>query len=404
MKTVFNNDMVAHVWAAQSQSEGRSSNGNFYFRDSVIYSYGSHFPIAKMHNGIVLFNADSYSPSTQRHQSYARHAVTHLESVSLPELDSVLHIMAHKSDNALRAYIKRLSERIESIRDKMSRMRAAWKKQSAQGEIDSLCHAARFVWSDLAGRRGDPFTATSRELKKEKRAADIRKLERIRDAIEQSATLDINAAIEKANATRPDFDAEYYERVRWIEAVRRAQIEAFNGGLDPFQIKAAPRLMGNAWLSQTMAIESERGARNMPIETYARNAELWFKSSNDAMNQEKLTRWLAGESDILRGTLGSVPMILRIKGDELQTSRGASVPLDHAIKLTSVAMYCRKAGKGWVRNGQQHRVGHFSTDKISSEGDLTVGCHLIKWRAIADCVARFSDLLPDDLVQSVVTA
>lgn len=39
MKKVFDNDQVAHVWAQHSQSEGRSSNGNFWFRDTAIYSY-----------------------------------------------------------------------------------------------------------------------------------------------------------------------------------------------------------------------------------------------------------------------------------------------------------------------------------------------------------------------------
>lgn len=39
MKKVFDNDQVAHVWAQHSQSEGRSSNGNFWFKDTAIYSY-----------------------------------------------------------------------------------------------------------------------------------------------------------------------------------------------------------------------------------------------------------------------------------------------------------------------------------------------------------------------------
>lgn len=39
MKKVFDNGQVAHVWAQHSQSEGRSSNGNFWFKDTAIYSY-----------------------------------------------------------------------------------------------------------------------------------------------------------------------------------------------------------------------------------------------------------------------------------------------------------------------------------------------------------------------------
>ena len=47
MKTVFKIDEVAHIWANQTQNEGRTSANNFYFRDRAIYSYGSHFCIAE---------------------------------------------------------------------------------------------------------------------------------------------------------------------------------------------------------------------------------------------------------------------------------------------------------------------------------------------------------------------
>ena len=38
MANVFSNSMVAHVWAQQTQSEGRSNNGNLYFEGPCIYS------------------------------------------------------------------------------------------------------------------------------------------------------------------------------------------------------------------------------------------------------------------------------------------------------------------------------------------------------------------------------
>lgn len=76
MKTVFSNDMVAHVWAQASQDEGRSNNGNFYFTGRKLYSYGSHFIVGiVMPDGTALLNLDSYSISTGRHQAYAWRAV-----------------------------------------------------------------------------------------------------------------------------------------------------------------------------------------------------------------------------------------------------------------------------------------------------------------------------------------
>lgn len=78
MKTVFNNRMVAHVWAQQSQPEGHGSN--FFFDGPVIYSYGRHFPIAAFVQNAkkaraVLFTDRGYSVSTFRHISYTRQAL-----------------------------------------------------------------------------------------------------------------------------------------------------------------------------------------------------------------------------------------------------------------------------------------------------------------------------------------
>lgn len=81
MKTVFENRMVAHVWAQRNQAQGRSSNGQFYFNGDTIYSYGSHFPIASFvkdlqGNDRLLFVTRSYSVTTSRHIAYVRQALS----------------------------------------------------------------------------------------------------------------------------------------------------------------------------------------------------------------------------------------------------------------------------------------------------------------------------------------
>ena len=79
MKTVFENKQLAHIWAHTSQSEGRNSNDSFYFSGDTIYSYGSHFPIAKHVTNergevAVLFTERTYSNTTQRHVNLVRNA------------------------------------------------------------------------------------------------------------------------------------------------------------------------------------------------------------------------------------------------------------------------------------------------------------------------------------------
>ena len=93
VKSVFTNDMVAHVWAQRSQTFGRSNNGNLYFQGDSLYSYGSHFLVAKFlpigDSVIVLHNSDSYGTTTSGHQSDARRAASHYASYVVPELTAI---------------------------------------------------------------------------------------------------------------------------------------------------------------------------------------------------------------------------------------------------------------------------------------------------------------------------
>lgn len=78
MKTTFDNRELCHVWAQQSQQNGKGSN--MFFEGTAIYSYGYHFKIAEFitaPNGkqIVMFNPDGYSVTTSKHKSFVRSAI-----------------------------------------------------------------------------------------------------------------------------------------------------------------------------------------------------------------------------------------------------------------------------------------------------------------------------------------
>lgn len=80
-KYVYPTDEIAHLWAHKTQSSARNGR-NFYFEGDTIYSYGSHFPIARHveFNGkhYVLFTTRSYSATTAKHVNLVRRAVSHL--------------------------------------------------------------------------------------------------------------------------------------------------------------------------------------------------------------------------------------------------------------------------------------------------------------------------------------
>lgn len=80
MKTVFNSDEVCHIWISESQISGRNGSGTVYFDRDTIYSYGSHFPIAKIVRNpdkerAVLFTTRDYSTTTARHKGLVRYAI-----------------------------------------------------------------------------------------------------------------------------------------------------------------------------------------------------------------------------------------------------------------------------------------------------------------------------------------
>ena len=81
MKTVFSNDGVAKAWASfntgSGYSFGRSGNGNFFFADRRLYSYGYHFCVGQYFTvandeTVCLINNNGYSVTTARHVSRAR--------------------------------------------------------------------------------------------------------------------------------------------------------------------------------------------------------------------------------------------------------------------------------------------------------------------------------------------
>jgi hypothetical protein len=78
-KHIFDRFELAHVWLRQSQDEGHVAGSRLYFNGGTIYSYGAHFPIAKIFkapNGeeVILFTTQTYSKTTASHIATVRSA------------------------------------------------------------------------------------------------------------------------------------------------------------------------------------------------------------------------------------------------------------------------------------------------------------------------------------------
>lgn len=68
--------MVPHIWAQQSQEEGRNSSNTIFFKGDTIYSYGYHYVMAKfVAPNLVLMNSNNFSATTASHKSHTRQAL-----------------------------------------------------------------------------------------------------------------------------------------------------------------------------------------------------------------------------------------------------------------------------------------------------------------------------------------
>lgn len=150
MKTVFDNSQCVHVWAQQTQDEGRSSNGNLFFRGPVIYSYGEHFPLACfVDDKRVLVNSDRYSVSTSKHQGYVGYAINHKTRLHVSTRILKAFIWDRTfNDRAQRAAIEEARAAYQSAIERAAKRRMNKKKgeELSQGamEIQGLINLFEF--------------------------------------------------------------------------------------------------------------------------------------------------------------------------------------------------------------------------------------------------------------------
>lgn len=155
---------VAHVWAQQTQNEGRC--GNIFFEGNTIYSYGYHFPIASfVDSNTVLFTTKSYSVSTSSHKSTVKSAIHSSTIYGVPNA-SPENYQDHKEN-----YLNYQSE-IETLVLKASRSRKYINIYINDAEAlysESLSYHAKFKL------RGKTFSMPDIEVLKAKAKATLEK-------------------------------------------------------------------------------------------------------------------------------------------------------------------------------------------------------------------------------------
>jgi hypothetical protein len=145
------------------------------------------------------------------------------------------------------------------------------------------------------------------------------------------------------------------------------------------------------WLQEAARVSEFFGLRLKPSEkTIARLASAKAKEEKrqavakaeaearaEAEAQAAIAKWIAGESDRAPWQLTGVR--LRIKGGNLETSKGVTIPEREAH--AAFLFIARHRADGWHRNGENFLIGGYHLDAINDQG-IVAGCHRIAWAEI----------------------
>jgi hypothetical protein len=301
-KQVFPSSEIPHLWAHQTQDSARNAQGNLYFDNGVIYSYGSHFPIARHvthgRKSAVLFSSRRASVTTSGHQSAVRSSIP--SGVTVFTVPSIL-FGSLTADVDHRANIGHYQSESKEALGKAERGRKYG--EYSLREAFSARESAR-AYAKFFGLKTPDFSF----LPKGKKLATLR------------------ATIAERTARAKVADAQADARAQ----ARRAE-------------------------------EQRIRALEMP---------------------EKIEAWRAGNPHVDRWALRGLPVMLRIKGREVETSLGVRVPIEHAARALKFIRACVSAGREYVRNGHTEHIGHYSIDKVTADGTLHAGCHVIPYAEI----------------------
>ena len=138
--------------------------------------------------------------------------------------------------------------------------------------------------------------------------------------------------------------------------------------------------------------EALTAIRKREAKRAAEKAEQTKRERAEALvhQQELITKWRGGQYS---GCLYDVPVMLRIDGDEVVTSRGARFPASHAKRALAFVRRVRESGQAYVRNGHTIHLGPYALDRIEPDGTVRAGCHVVSWEEI-ERISPFLDSVP----------
>ncbi len=338
-KHVFDTGEIPHLWAHKVQENARNPQGNLYFDGDTIFSYGSHFPIArhvvdnptkKNPKPVILLTTRSWSVTTSGHISAVRSAI--------PKDVPVFHVSnpALSPRESLACYVSAVEENAKSANE---RKMETTRNEDVQRALSLIAECKAFC--KFFGLKLPTFAKLPK--------IDAEKLARQKQAIE--------------------------DRQKARDAKRRAESEA--------------------WVAQRQAERKEW--ENSGICQHTPRHEYHSKYNCDCMREDEewiaksakiIAAWRNGDPQARLRDPWNLPVMLRIRtfgADEnvqhavamVETSRGAQVPVSHAIRGLRFVRAVVARGEAFQTNGKTFHLGHYKIDRIDVDGTLHAGCHVI---------------------------
>lgn len=343
-KQVFSTGEIPHLWYHKTQYSARNQQHNLYFENETIFSYGSHFPIAKhvqSKNGkksAILLTTRTYSVTTGGHISAVRSAI--------PEDVQIFRVM--RPDNSPESQLPYYLSEIKSNLDSANSRKMETTRNSDVNSAKSLILECR-AFCKFFGFKTPKFPKLPK--------IDTKKLGQQLQAICDRQTA-------RDAARRAEWEAE--------TARRKQEADNWNAsGICKHEPRHDAHNYGDVHDCARMREEEE-----------------WMAKSADI-----IAAWRNGDTTAVLRNPWNLPVMLRIRtfgADEsvqfaaaqVETSRGAKVPVSHALRGLRFVRNVVKTGQAYQRNGHTLHLGNYAIARVDVDGTLTAGCHVIPYSEI----------------------
>lgn len=153
--------------------------------------------------------------------------------------------------------------------------------------------------------------------------------------------------------------------------------EAANNAAETLGYKVRFHALSDAVELEAIATAHESAVSDRATAREAARSARWREAQRISMLElgEKIELWRSGSNIPL---YNCPKTLLRIVGDEVQTSRGARFPLEHARRALPLVSKLLETRQTFHANGQRIHLGHYQIDAIEADGTIVAGCHRIE--------------------------